>query len=83
MLLCAEPFARQHGADWVRLGDVSLHRGYEVGATARLSGSGTAAAPDWLVASLTAAAGVAAAAPGTRRPEDAVGDVPARLAARG
>ncbi|MGW2638884.1 LysR family transcriptional regulator [Streptomyces sp. NPDC001348] len=53
-LLCAEPFARRHGADWAPLGDASLHRGYRPASTRRQD---AAAVPHWLVALLAAAVG--------------------------
>ena len=81
MLLCAEPFARQHGARWAPLADASLHRGYDVRGTRRQRD--VADVPEWLVVSLAGAAGAASAAPDLRRPGAAGEDVPARLAARG
>ncbi|GHI03896.1 LysR family transcriptional regulator [Streptomyces cellostaticus] len=81
MLLCAEPFARQHGAGWAPLADASLHRGYDVQGTRRQRGA--VDVPDWLVAALAGAAGAASAVADPRRPGAAGEDVPARLAARG
>ncbi|MFJ9864193.1 LysR family transcriptional regulator [Streptomyces sp. NPDC101165] len=81
VLLCAEPFARQHGASWAPLADTALHRGYDVqGARGR---RGAVDVPDWLAAPLAAAAGVAAGAPEAARPGSAAEDASARLAARG
>ncbi|KUN09724.1 LysR family transcriptional regulator [Streptomyces yokosukanensis] len=80
LLLCAEPFARQHGARWAPLGDRSLHRGYDVRAAPDRAGA--AAAPDWLVPLLASAVGAARGPkgpPSGPRTEDAT----ARLAARG
>lgn len=76
-LLCAEPFARRHGAAWAPLGDASLHRGYEPGSAER---TGAAPVPGWLVALLAAAAGAATA--GAAAAYQAA-DASARLAARG
>ncbi|MGW5606297.1 LysR family transcriptional regulator [Streptomyces sp. NPDC003753] len=79
-LLCAEPFARRHGADWSPLGDTSLHRGYEPGAGPPQRGP--APVPDWLVALLAAAVGATTGqhtAPSVATGEDAS----LRLAARG
>ncbi|MYV43817.1 LysR family transcriptional regulator, partial [Streptomyces sp. SID1328] len=50
-LLCAKPFARQHGASWTPLADPSLHRGYEVGASE--SHGETGEVPQWLAEALT------------------------------
>ncbi|MFF8431196.1 LysR family transcriptional regulator [Streptomyces sp. NPDC016566] len=81
VLLCAEPFARQHGASWAPLADAALHRGYEVrGARGRQA---AADVPDWLAALLAAAAGATAGAPGATRAGPAAEDASARLAARG
>lgn len=81
LLLCAEPFARQHGASWAPLADTALHRGYDVqGARGRREAVDV---PDWLAALLTAAAGAATGAPETTRPGSAAEDASARLAARG
>ncbi|MFD6027731.1 LysR family transcriptional regulator [Streptomyces griseoluteus] len=49
-LLCAEPFALQHGASWTPLADPSLHRGYEVGASE--SHGETGEVPQWLAEAL-------------------------------
>jgi DNA-binding transcriptional LysR family regulator len=76
MLLCAEPFARRHGADWAPLGNASLHRGYDIAAARRPRG-----VPDWLAALLAAAVGAASTAPATYGVAGA--DAPSRLAARG
>ncbi|GGU64914.1 hypothetical protein GCM10010211_32520 [Streptomyces albospinus] len=79
-LLCTEPFARRHGANWAPLGDASLHRGYDAGAARRRGDE--ANVPDWLAALLAAAVGAAATAP-TTAPDAAGEDAPSRLAARG
>ncbi|GGW70938.1 transcriptional regulator [Streptomyces lucensis JCM 4490] len=79
LLLCAEPFARQHGARWAPLGDGALRRGYDVSAAPDRSGG--ADVPGWLTP-LLASAVAAGSRPGA--PESAAhGDAPARLAARG
>ncbi|MEU3414893.1 LysR family transcriptional regulator [Streptomyces sp. NPDC006658] len=80
LLLCTEPFARQHGAHWTPLADRALHRGYDVGAAPGRDGS--ADVPHWLAALLGSAVG---AVPDRGGPEPGTGhrDVPARLAARG
>ncbi|MEU6478547.1 LysR family transcriptional regulator [Streptomyces sp. NPDC047017] len=91
-LLCAEPFARLHGARWAALADTSLHRGYVPGAARRPHG--TADVPGWLVALLAAGVGavpdppdapdVPGASAGARSGVAGEGeDAPARLAARG
>lgn len=80
LLLCAEPFARRQGADWIPLGDRSLHRGYDVSAAP--GPSGTAAVPDWLAGLLASAVGAGGGAR-TARSGAVADDVPARLAARG
>ncbi|MGW2212170.1 LysR family transcriptional regulator [Streptomyces sp. NPDC001781] len=54
-LLCAEPFARQHGASWTPLADTSLHRGYAVGASGSHGESGEV--PAWLTRTLAEVAG--------------------------
>ncbi|MEV5147365.1 LysR family transcriptional regulator [Streptomyces sp. NPDC052727] len=81
LLLCAEPFARQHGAPWTPLADHALHRGYDVSAAPGRDGS--EAVPSWLVTLLAAAVGAVPA--GRRGPGLGAGgeDVRARLAARG
>ncbi|MER6028831.1 LysR family transcriptional regulator [Streptomyces sp. NPDC001851] len=79
LLLCAEPFARQHGARWAPLADRSLHRGYDVGTAA--DRAGTAGVPDWLAPLLASAVG--AVATGSGAPGPGAEDAPARLAARG
>ncbi|WP_043263028.1 LysR family transcriptional regulator [Streptomyces sp. CT34] len=79
-LLCTEPFARRHGADWAPLDNAALHRGYDTGA-ARRHGS-AAQVPDWLGALLAAAVGAATTAP-TTASEAAGEDAASRLAARG
>ncbi|MEU6551461.1 LysR family transcriptional regulator [Streptomyces sp. NPDC046915] len=76
-LLCAEPFARRHGASWAPLGDASLHRGYEPGSAER---QGAATVPGWLVALLAAAVG--AATTGAATAYEAA-EASSRLAARG
>ncbi|MFB7509339.1 LysR family transcriptional regulator [Streptomyces broussonetiae] len=81
LLLCAEPFARQHGAHWAPLGDRTLHRGYDVRAAP--DRSGTASVPGWLVAPLASAVGAADGEWGPPRSGAAGDDLPARLAARG
>ncbi|MEU5539974.1 LysR family transcriptional regulator [Streptomyces sp. NPDC020362] len=81
VLLCAEPFARQHGATWAPLADASLHRGYDVQGTRRQGGAQDV--PEWLVTTLAAAAGAAGTVPDPRRPEAPGEDAAARLAARG
>ncbi|MCS0602701.1 LysR family transcriptional regulator [Streptomyces sp. LP11] len=81
LLLCAEPFARQHGARWAPLADRSLHRGYDIGAAP--GRDGTPEVPDWLAAPLGAAVGAAADGPGATRSGERAQDAPARLAARG
>ncbi|QHC22817.1 LysR family transcriptional regulator [Streptomyces sp. GS7] len=79
-LLCTEPFARRHGANWAPLDNASLHRGYDAGAARR---PGNAAhVPDWLVPLLAAAVGAAATVP-TTASVAAGEDAPSRLAARG
>ncbi|MFH8773229.1 LysR family transcriptional regulator [Streptomyces sp. NPDC017958] len=81
VLLCAEPFARQHGASWAPLADTALHRGYDV--QAARGRRGAVDVPDWLAALLAAAAGASTGAPETTRPGSAAEDASARLAARG
>lgn len=54
-LLCAEPFARQHGASWTPLADASLHRGYDVGASE--SHGETGEVPEWLAETLAQVTG--------------------------
>ncbi|MDX2591571.1 LysR family transcriptional regulator [Streptomyces sp. WI03-4A] len=78
VLLCGEPFARRHGADWAPLADASLHRGYDVRATPRQPGGDV---PQWLSEMLAAAAGAGTAAQAVRRAEPA--DTTTRLAAHG
>ncbi|MFJ4523556.1 LysR family transcriptional regulator [Streptomyces sp. NPDC088810] len=81
LLLCAEPFARQHGAHWTPLADRALHRGYDVSAAPGRNGGG--AVPGWLAALLAAAVGGAPArrgAPGSGAGNE---DLRARLAAHG
>ncbi|MFK0292542.1 LysR family transcriptional regulator [Streptomyces sp. NPDC090442] len=80
-LLCTEPFARQHGADWAALGDASLHRGYDPGAARRRADA--AEVPGWLVAQLAAAVGAAPPGPAGVRDAAAGEHAPALLAARG
>ncbi|MEU6096941.1 LysR family transcriptional regulator [Streptomyces sp. NPDC047079] len=80
-LLCAEPFARRHGASWAPLGDGSLHRGYDASAAPRQrEGEGV---PGWLVALLVAAVGAVRAGWATAASDAAGGQAPSRLAARG
>ncbi|MEV6837828.1 LysR family transcriptional regulator [Streptomyces sp. NPDC051133] len=81
LLLCAEPFARQHGAGWAPLGEASLHRGYDVSAPPGREGA--AQLPDWLAVPLASAVGAAASGPRATRPGAVGEDLPARLAARG
>ncbi|MFE5402494.1 LysR family transcriptional regulator [Streptomyces sp. NPDC056580] len=78
VLLCDEPFARRHGADWAPLADAALHRGYEVRGTPRQQSGDV---PQWLSAALAAAAGASTGARAARRPGSA--DAASRLAARG
>ncbi|MFD0395712.1 hypothetical protein ACFQ3Z_41295 [Streptomyces nogalater] len=80
LLLCAEPFARQHGAHWTPLADRALHRGYDVSAAPDRDGA--AAVPGWLAALLASAVG-AVTHRGGPEPEAGRADAPARLAARG
>ncbi|MGW3338756.1 LysR family transcriptional regulator [Streptomyces sp. NPDC001009] len=54
-LLCAEPFARQHGASWAPLADASLHRGYEIGASETHGETGEV--PAWLAGVLAGVTG--------------------------
>ncbi|PNE40771.1 LysR family transcriptional regulator [Streptomyces noursei] len=80
-LLCAEPFARQHGARWAALNDASLHRGYDLRAAHR--GRGPAKVPQWLCALLATAVGAVPDEP-TAAVARAVGeDGRSRLAAHG
>ncbi|MFF8726912.1 LysR family transcriptional regulator [Streptomyces sp. NPDC015171] len=81
LLLCTEPFARQHGAHWEPLADRALHRGYDVGATPGRDGAG--GVPGWLTALLASAVGAAPAGRGGPEPGSGDADAPARLAARG
>ncbi|MDI1457612.1 LysR family transcriptional regulator [Streptomyces sp. ATE26] len=78
LLLCDEPFARRHGADWAPLADAALHRGYEVRGTPRQPSGDV---PQWLAAALAAAAGAGTGARAARPPRSA--DAASRLAARG
>ncbi|MFG3013082.1 LysR family transcriptional regulator [Streptomyces cinerochromogenes] len=55
LLLCAEPFARRHGAHWRPLADRALHRGYEVSAAPGRDGAG--GVPGWLATLLASAVG--------------------------
>ncbi|MYX99200.1 LysR family transcriptional regulator [Streptomyces sp. SID486] len=80
-LLCAEPFARRHGAHWTPLADRALHRGYDV--CAAPGGHGTEGVPDWLAAPLAAAVGAVPPGRGGPGPGAAAEDATARLAARG
>ncbi|MFI9645816.1 LysR family transcriptional regulator [Streptomyces sp. NPDC052040] len=80
-LLCTEPFARRHGASWAPLGDASLHRGYDAGATGRRADG--AAVPGWLLTLLAAAIGaVRSGAAGSPAPA-ADAEALSRLAAHG
>lgn len=81
LLLCAEPFARQHGAHWTALADRALHRGYDVSASP--GRTGTEGLPGWLAAPLASAVGAVPRGRGGPGPGAAGDDVPARLAARG
>ncbi|WP_225823659.1 LysR family transcriptional regulator [Streptomyces naphthomycinicus] len=81
LLLCTEPFARQHGAHWAPLADRALHRGYDVSAAPDRNGAGEL--PGRLAALLAAAVGAAPARRGGPEPGAGDEDVPARLAARG
>ncbi|MEU2065223.1 LysR family transcriptional regulator [Streptomyces sp. NPDC013455] len=93
LLLCAEPFARQHGVRWAPLADGALHRGYDVSAAPGRAGTGrnrtepgrngTGGVPGWLAALLAAAVGAVPERSGGRVPGARGEDVPARLAARG
>ncbi|MFC9284621.1 LysR family transcriptional regulator [Streptomyces collinus] len=78
VLLCGEPVARRHGADWAPLADASLHRGYDVRATPR---QGAGDVPQRLSEALAAAAGAGTAVQAARRPQAA--DTTTRLAAHG
>ncbi|MBL1104195.1 LysR family transcriptional regulator [Streptomyces sp. 5-8] len=81
LLLCTEPFARQHGARWTPLADRALHRGYDVrGAPGR---SAAEDVPGRLAALLAAAVGATADRHGGPQPGAGDEDVLARLAARG
>ncbi|MFF5025641.1 LysR family transcriptional regulator [Streptomyces collinus] len=77
VLLCGEPFARRHGADWAPLADSALHRGYEVRGAPREGGGDV---PQWLSGVLARAAGAVAQA-AEWRPESV--DASTRLAAHG
>ncbi|KOG75794.1 MULTISPECIES: LysR family transcriptional regulator [Streptomyces] len=81
LLLCAEPFARQHGAHWRPLADRALHRGYDVSAAPGHAGTG--AAPGWLTSLLTSAVGAVPARRGGPGPGAGDEDARTRLAARG
>ncbi|WP_345057740.1 hypothetical protein [Streptomyces rameus] len=81
LLLCAEPFARQHGAHWTALADRTLHRGYDVSASP--GRTGTEGVPGWLAGPIASAAGAVPRRSGGPGPGAAGDDVPARLAARG
>ncbi|MGV4980788.1 LysR family transcriptional regulator [Streptomyces sp. NRAIS4] len=81
LLLCAEPFARQHGARWAPLADRSLHRGYDVSAAPDRVGA--AGVPEWLVPLLASAVGAAARGTGAAGQGTGGEDAAARLAARG
>lgn len=81
LLLCAEPFARQHGAHWRPLADPALHRGYDVSAAPGHAGTG--AAPGWLTSLLASAVGAVPARRGGPGPGAGDEDARTRLAARG
>ncbi|MET8564889.1 LysR family transcriptional regulator [Streptomyces flaveolus] len=81
LLLCAEPFARQHGAHWRSLADHALHRGYDVSAAPGHAGTG--AAPGWLTSLLVSAVGAVPARRGGPGPRAGDEDARTRLAARG
>ncbi|WP_030347285.1 LysR family transcriptional regulator [Streptomyces sp. NRRL S-1022] len=81
LLLCTEPFARQHGAHWAPLADRALHRGYDVRAAPGRNGAGEV--PGWLAASLAAAVGAVPARRAEPGPGAGSEDPRARLAARG
>ncbi|MFF4544821.1 LysR family transcriptional regulator [Streptomyces sp. NPDC001435] len=80
-LLCAEPYARLHGASWAPLADALLHRGYDFGTTRRQEG--VTSVPDWLVTLLAAAVGAARNTPAAQPPGTQRRDASARLAAHG
>ncbi|MFI2764732.1 LysR family transcriptional regulator [Streptomyces echinatus] len=81
LLVCAEPFARQHGAHWTPLAERALHRGYDVsGAPGRTDAEDV---PDWLAAPLASAVGAVPCRNGGPEPGAGGEDVRARLAARG
>lgn len=80
-LLCAEPYARLHGASWVPLADAMLHRGYDPGTARRQQG--VPSVPDWLVTLLAAAVGATRNTPAARPPGTGRKDASARLAAHG
>ncbi|MFF4927982.1 LysR family transcriptional regulator [Streptomyces griseofuscus] len=79
LLLCTESYARRYDARWAPLGDTALHRGYDVSAPP--GPRGTPDVPQWLTRLLGTAVG--AAGHGDTGGPRAVGDAPARLAARG
>ncbi|MBL1086903.1 LysR family transcriptional regulator [Streptomyces actinomycinicus] len=81
LLVCPEPFARQHGAHWAPLADRSLHRGYDVRAAPGRNGTGDP--PAWLAAQLASAVGAVPARGGGPEPGPGGEDLPARLAACG
>ncbi|MET8771794.1 LysR family transcriptional regulator [Streptomyces sp. NPDC004658] len=81
LLLCAEPFARRHGAPWRPLADHALHRGYDVSAAPGRDGTG--AVPGWLAALLASAVGAVPVRRGDAGPMSGGEDGRARLAARG
>ncbi|MGV9756650.1 LysR family transcriptional regulator [Streptomyces tricolor] len=81
LLLCAEPFARQHGARWAPLADRALHRGYDVSAAPGRAGAGDV--PGWLAALLASAVGAVPARLDRPGPGAGGEDASARLAARG
>ncbi|MEU3859657.1 LysR family transcriptional regulator [Streptomyces sp. NPDC028722] len=81
LLLCSEPFARQHGVRWTPLADPSLHRGYDVGAAQ--GRGGPQGVPDWLATPLMSAVGAVPRRRGGPGPDTHGEDSAARLAARG
>ncbi|MFI1168865.1 LysR family transcriptional regulator [Streptomyces sp. NPDC020801] len=81
MLLCSEPFARRHGANWAPLADASLHRGYDPCASRRHRSAPNV--PDWMAALLATAVGAGRTAKATSSSGAPDKDAGSRLAARG